>query len=68
MTTTYHVAKNGSDDFPGTQEKPFLTIQQAANVAQAGDTISVHQGEYREWVKPKNAGLSPNRRITYQAA
>lgn len=49
MTTTYHVAKNGSDDFPGTQEKPFLTIQQAANVAKAGDTISVHQGEYREW-------------------
>lgn len=67
MTQIYHVATNGSDCFPGTEKQPFLTIQQAANVAQAGDTVLVHQGVYREWVKPQNAGLDAHRRITYQA-
>jgi len=64
----YHVAKNGSDQNPGTQERPFLTINKAASVAMAGDTVIVHEGEYREWVKPKYKGLSDKRRITYQAA
>jgi len=68
MVCTYHVAKNGSDLAKGTKEEPFLTINKAASVAQAGDTVIVHQGEYREWVKPVNTGLSNTRRITYQAA
>ncbi|MCT2535492.1 right-handed parallel beta-helix repeat-containing protein [Aquibacillus koreensis] len=68
MTFEYHVAKNGSDHNEGTKENPFLTINKAATVAVAGDTVIVHGGEYREWVKPKNAGLSEFRRITYQAA
>jgi len=64
----YHVSKNGSVSAQGTKQDPFLTINQAASVAVAGDTIIVHEGEYREWVKPKNSGLSEYRRITYQAA
>ncbi|GAE26874.1 hypothetical protein JCM9140_2979 [Halalkalibacter wakoensis JCM 9140] len=68
MALDYHVAKNGSDLAEGTKKNPFLTINKAASVAQAGDTIIVHEGEYREWVKPKFAGLSEYRRITYQAA
>jgi len=64
----YHVAKNGSDQNPGTKDRPFLTINRAASVAMAGDTVIVHEGEYREWVKPKYSGLSDKRRITYQAA
>jgi alpha-N-arabinofuranosidase len=64
----YHVAKNGSDQNPGTEQRPFLTINKAASVAMAGDTVIVHEGEYREWVKPKHKGLSDKRRITYQAA
>lgn len=64
----YHVAKNGSDQNPGTLNQPFLTINKAASVAMAGDTVIVHEGEYREWVKPKFKGLSDKRRITYQAA
>src|SRR5690606_40791883 len=64
----YHVAKSGSDLAEGTKQDPFLTINKAASVAVAGDTIIVHEGEYREWVKPRNGGLSENRRITYQAA
>ncbi|MBD8067631.1 right-handed parallel beta-helix repeat-containing protein [Bacillus sp. PS06] len=68
MTFEYHVAKNGSDTAEGTKENPFLTINKAASVAVAGDTIIVHEGEYREWVKPKHSGLSEYRRVTYQAA
>ncbi|MBY0099655.1 right-handed parallel beta-helix repeat-containing protein [Mesobacillus maritimus] len=68
MTFQYHVAKHGSDSAQGTEQNPFLTINKAASVAVAGDTIIVHEGVYREWVKPKNAGLSEYRRITYQAA
>jgi hypothetical protein len=68
MAFEYHVAKNGSDLEKGTKQNPFLTINQAASVAVAGDTVIVHEGEYREWVKPKNPGLSNTRRITYKAA
>ncbi|MDC3417627.1 right-handed parallel beta-helix repeat-containing protein [Aquibacillus salsiterrae] len=68
MAFEYHVAKNGSDYDEGTQQHPFLTINKAASVAAAGDTVIVHEGVYREWVKPKYAGLSEYRRITYQAA
>lgn len=68
MAFEYHVAKNGSDYAQGTIENPFLTINKAASVAVAGDTIIVHEGVYREWVKPKNAGISEYRRITYKAA
>ena len=68
MAVTYHVAKNGSNANCGSKESPFLTIQAAANAARAGDTIIVHEGEYREWVNPQEGGLSNVRRITYQAA
>lgn len=68
MGVVYHVAKTGSDTGQGTKQDPFLTINKAASVAMPGDTIIVHEGEYREWVKPKHGGLSDRRRITYQAA
>ncbi|MCC5890617.1 MAG: right-handed parallel beta-helix repeat-containing protein [Alkalibacterium sp.] len=68
MSVNYHVSKTGSDSADGSQEQPFLTISKAASVAKAGDSVTVHEGVYREWVKPKNAGLSNRRRITYQAA
>src|SRR4051794_1380608 len=68
MTSVFHVAKTGSDNEDGSEAGPFLTINRAAAVAQPGDTIVVHAGEYREWVTPQRGGLSDRRRITYQAA
>ena len=68
MTSVFHVAKTGSDGEKGSETSPFLTINRAAAVAQPGDTIVVHAGEYREWVRPQRGGLSDRRRITYQAA
>lgn len=67
-TMEYHVAKHGTDFGQGTKEEPFLTINKAASLAVAGDTVIVHEGVYREWVDPKFKGLSNKRRITYQAA
>ena len=64
----YHVHKNGSDLNSGTQEDPFLTIQAAANIAKAGDVVTVHKGIYRERVDPRNGGANELQRIIYQAA
>ncbi|GAA0353339.1 hypothetical protein GCM10008932_02970 [Alkalibacterium iburiense] len=68
MVRVYHVSKKGLDSSDGTKENPFLTINKAASVATAGDTVIVHEGVYREWVNPKHPGLSEWRRITYKAA
>jgi hypothetical protein len=68
MASVLHVATNGSDTADGTEQRPFRTINRAARVAQPGDSVVVHGGEYREWVRPRAGGLSDSRRITYQAA
>lgn len=64
----YHVSVNGCDMAEGTKERPFRTISKAAEMAQAGDCVVVHEGTYREWVKPKHSGRSNISRITYEAA
>ena len=63
-----HVAKTGSDSALGDQDSPYLTINKAAQVAQPGDTVTVHAGTYREWVKPARGGSGEDQRITYRAA
>jgi hypothetical protein len=68
MTSEFHVATIGSDDADGSEDRPFRTIKQAADLARPGDTVVVHGGEYREWVQPRRGGLSDLRRITYTAA
>jgi len=64
----YHVAKTGNDKNSGTLESPFLSIQKAANLAQPGDVIIVHQGVYRESLTPPRGGTSDSERIVYRAA
>ncbi|MCC5928993.1 MAG: right-handed parallel beta-helix repeat-containing protein [Cyclobacteriaceae bacterium] len=64
----YHVAKTGNDKNPGTSESPFLTIQAAANIAQAGDIITVYEGVYRERITPPRGGESETKRIIYRTA
>jgi alpha-N-arabinofuranosidase len=68
MAQVYHVAKSGCDHAAGSQAEPFFTINRAARVAMPGDTVIVHEGEYREWVKPQNSGLNDVTRITYEAS
>ena len=64
----YHVATSGNDANVGTAQAPLRTIQRAADLAQPGDAINVHQGIYRERVNPPRGGVSDAKRIVYQAA
>jgi len=64
----YHVSVNGMDSNPGTISQPFLTISRAAELAQSGDSITVHQGIYREVIHPPRGGMSNDKRIVYQSA
>lgn len=68
MNKEFHVAKTGCDFADGSKAAPFLTINKAAQIAETGDKIVVHAGEYREWVKPAHSGYSDISRITYEAA
>lgn len=63
-----HVSIKGSDSNDGTASKPYKTISQAAQVAVAGDVITVHAGVYREQVTPPRGGNSGKERIVYQVA
>ena len=51
----------------GSQAAPYQTIQEAAQVAVAGDEVIVLPGVYREWVNPQNGGESDACRITYRS-
>ncbi len=62
----YYVATNGVDTNPGTLAQPLLTIQKAASMAVAGDTVSIRGGMYRETVAPANSG-SCEAPINYQS-
>ncbi len=64
----YHVSVMGNDSNDGSLSRPFRSINHAAQIAVAGDTITVHAGTYREWVNPKNGGINDNQRIVYRAA
>ena len=64
----YHVAVTGCDFEDGTKDHPFRTISRAALLAMPGDRVIVHEGEYREWVKPAQGGTSSVSRIIYEAA
>ena len=52
MPSEFHVATTGSDHADGSEDRPFRTINRAADLAMPGDTVLVHSGEYREWVQP----------------
>src|SRR5580698_9185071 len=50
-------APGAADENPGTEEKPFNTVQHAADSAKPGDTVFVMAGKYDERVKVKTGGL-----------
>jgi hypothetical protein len=64
----YHVSVKGNDSNNGSALKPLKTISAAVNYAYPGDTITVHEGTYREWVNPIRGGESDSKRIVYRAA
>lgn len=66
LTKIYVVSPGGNDQNHGTQEMPFQTISQAAQVLQPGEGVFVRAGIYRERVSPQRGG-EPEKPIVYFA-
>ncbi len=67
---TYHVSQQNSkanDNNPGNEKLPWKTIQQSAETLRPGDTVIIHAGTYREFVRPFLGGTGIERMITYLA-
>ncbi len=60
----YYVSPQGNDNAPGSEVKPWKSIQHAADTLIAGDTVFIREGSYNERVLPKNSG-KPGAYITY---
>jgi hypothetical protein len=63
-----HVSTTGRDSSSGSLVNPYFTISKAASIAMPGDTVTIHAGTYREWIKPVRGGTGESKRITYRAA
>jgi hypothetical protein len=64
---TYYVSTSGNDSNPGTINRPWRHIQHAADMVQAGDTVYVRQGVYREVVTMKSSGSASAGFITFSS-
>ncbi len=62
---TYFVSKSGSDLNDGSEARPFLTIQKAANLVLPGDTVQVGAGLFPELVNLARAA-SPDKPIAFR--
>ena len=68
-STFYVDGQRGSDDNPGTSDRPFQTIERAGERANSGDTVVVADGIYeqdRVTFGPDGAG--PDSKVYYRAA
>jgi hypothetical protein len=67
--STYYVSPDGSDTAAGTEAAPFRTIQKAASLVDAGDTVVVRAGTYAGfqlgWGFPQSG--TATRPITFKA-
>jgi hypothetical protein len=63
---TYHVAPDGNDGHSGLEpSQAFRTLQHAADTVNAGDTVHIAAGRYRESVRIRATG-TPDRPITFR--
>ena len=63
--TTWHVSPSGNDANIGSAGLPFRTIQRAADVTVAGDTVVVHPGTYTGFNVSRSG--APGLPVTYLA-
>ena len=67
----HHVAANDAradDANEGSADAPLATINRAAMRVRPGERVIVHEGVYRECVRPARSGLAPDQMIAYEAA
>lgn len=57
---TYYVSPSGNDSNPGTSSQPWRTLQHAADVVNAGDTIMIAAGNYTAGLKLTRSGEAAN--------
>lgn len=62
----YYVATNGSDSNPGTIDKPWKTLQKAADVVAGGDTAYFRAGTYSGGVRFKEKHPPAGQWITFK--
>ena len=68
---TYYVDQqhpDASDDNPGTEKAPFLTIQRAAEAVGPAEKVLIKSGVYRERVHPLRGGTGADGMIAFEAA
>ena len=67
IANNYYVSIIGNNANSGTLNKPFRTIQKAADVMKAGDICYIREGVYNETIIPKNSGskLAPIKFVSY---
>src|SRR5262249_19283148 len=63
-----HVALGGSDDNPGTKDRPLRRIARAAGLARPGDIVLIHAGTYTERDVAQGLRGAPDRPIIFAAA
>ena len=52
----------------GSPDAPFATINAAAAIAEAGTRVLIHQGTYRECVRPAFGSEDAAHMVAYEAA
>lgn len=55
---TYYLSPTGSDNNPGTSDRPWKTFQKAASAVRAGDTVIVRDGTYAGGATIETPGTS----------
>jgi len=67
LPPAYYVSTTGNDGNPGTIDKPWRTIQHAAEAVVAGDTAYIRGGTYNEQVRIVTSGNAAEGYITFAA-
>ena len=66
IPNNYYVSISGDDSNPGTLDLPFRTIQHATSIVEAGDTVHIRGGTYREKISIENLHGTTDHPITFK--
>ncbi|MFZ0661061.1 MAG: right-handed parallel beta-helix repeat-containing protein [Acidobacteriaceae bacterium] len=67
-STVLYVSTSGSNASPGTEQRPFRTLQHAADVATPGTTVDVRAGTYCQRLAVHVSGNAAQGYITFRSA